>query len=408
MRLLEAIALASLLAVTACGGSPTNVDGPTATPDAAADVAEDTSTPPRDGGVVDGSPVDSSSPADSSSLADSFAPAPHGAPVIVPFNQGAVLAAVQIVTITWAGDPSESDLWTFDAWIGTSAYFTGALAEYNVGAGKQVATWSVTTAPPAMLDDSAVEGFLQAAIAAGHIPAPNANTLYDIYPSPQTTVTQTIGSQVYTGCVDFQAYHSWAQDNSGLVYAINPRCHAQGVSDLDYVTLASSHEIAEASTDPVGTGWSITDPTQSELYGGEIGDLCIAHPLTEDTHTVTALYSDKAAKADQRSCVPAPPGPNFGATANPQLLTGTAGSTVTTTLTVYSTAPLSTPLGVTAFAADPHAVVTGAPASVSNGDTFKLSVDLTGVAPGFSVVYVDLATATNDYSVLVPFGINVK
>ena len=342
-------------------------------------------------------PLDAAAPEDSS-----FVSAPHGPAVVIPFNGGAVLGAVEIVTITWASDSSSKDLQAFDAWLPGSDYFTQALSEYSIGAGHQVTAWSVATAPSATLDDSAIPAFLKSAIAGGKIPAPNANRVYNIYTPSSTTVTQG----KYKGCVDFQAYHSWTQDTPAIVYAVNPRCHAQGISDLDFVTLASSHEIAEASTDPLGTGWAIDDAATADLYGAEVGDLCVSHPLTEEGHTVTALYSDNAAKSDLRSCVPAPAGPYFGATAQPQELTSTCGGLVNTMLTVYSTVPLA-PLSVYVGADDQNATITGAPTTVSNGDTFTLSVNLTGVAAGFSHVYVYLYDSTN-YLVTVPIALNVE
>jgi hypothetical protein len=62
-----------------------------------------------------------------------FVPTPHAAPPQVSYNGGPLLKAVEIVTITWSGDPLESSLQAFDAWLPQSDYFTGALAEYTSG-----------------------------------------------------------------------------------------------------------------------------------------------------------------------------------------------------------------------------------------------------------------------------------
>ncbi len=246
-----------------------------------------------------------------------FVEAPHKAQPVVPYNGGSLLSTIQVVTITWAGDASAAALNAFDAWMPASSFYTSAVTQYNVHAGSQVATWSVPTAPPATFDTSQVATFLQAAVTSGAIPAPTPNTLYNFYPPPSMIVTQTYGTSVYTGCTDFQGFHDSVSVNGQTVaYAMAMRCPAweQGLSDVDFATWGSSHEIAEAATDPFsGSGWFITDATLDTLYsGGEIGDLCDGHPTRVDGHYVTELWSNSAASADQRPCVPAPPGPMYG------------------------------------------------------------------------------------------------
>jgi hypothetical protein len=321
----------------------------------------------------------------------------------IPFNGGAILGNVELVTITWAGDPLEKALQSFDAWIPSSSYYTGSLAEYQVHAGKQVATWSIASPASASLDDSQVEQFLKDAVAAGHIPPPDGNRLYTIYPPAGTTVT----IQGSPNC----SYHNSANQ---YVYAIVSRCPSPiGLSDLEQLTLSSSHEIAESATDPFfepstgfGTAWFSKDPTLLSAFGGgEVGDLCLDHPITEDGHIVTALYSDDAARQEKRACVPAPPGPNFGATPSPQTAVGASGSTVTVQVTVFSEGPMPAPLDVTVLTFTPIAVA-GAPSQAKNGDVFTLSIRLSE-PPGPDSFYLRLSSS-DGYSTLVPVLLTVQ
>ncbi len=341
--------------------------------------------------------------------AEAFAPASHGPLPTLPFQGGALLASIEIVTITWSADALEASLQAFDAWIPSSAYYTGTLAQYDIGPGSRVATWSIKTPPPASLDSTQIAEFLLQGIAAGSIPPPTANRLYNIYPPPATTVTETVGGQVYAGCTAFQAFHDSIFLDAGLplVYALNPRCQATGMSTLDYTTLASSHEIAEAATDPLGDGWFVTDPTVQATYGTEVGDFCISHPITQEGHVVTALWSNSAAKRDERPCVPAPPGPMFGATVTPRDLVGTANGTLTTKVTVFSKGPLA-PLHVSTHATGEGIDFGAVPSTASNGDAFTLTLNLADAAVGPSQNFVVLSTANRDYRTLVPFGVTVQ
>jgi hypothetical protein len=105
------------------------------------------------------------------------------------------------------------------------------------------------------------------------------------------------------------------------------------MDDLDVATWTASHEIAESATDPRTDQPAWTSPID------EIGDVCEGFPLRIEGHTVTALYSNEAAKVDARPCIPALAGPTFGAFADSDAVGIAAGGSVTVKLGFYSTGP---------------------------------------------------------------------
>lgn len=84
------------------------------------------------------------------------------------------------------------------------------------------------------------------------------------------------------------AYHGHLAQNQyfGLIpYAMTTRC-ANGNAAQEFQTLAS-HELFEASTNPMGTSWYANgDPLKD---GGEIGDKCPGAPITTDGGTTVMM-----------------------------------------------------------------------------------------------------------------------
>jgi hypothetical protein len=215
-----------------------------------------------------------------------FAGMAHTQNPVLKFNGGPLLANVEVFTVFWGGawqnqpaltslSQSVNDFFTF---ILTSPLID-QLAEYNVqggptiGHGKLVGSKTLTTEPGNLIDDSAIQSALQGWIANDPgFPKPNANSLYFIYFPPGTTIT-LLGD---SSCQTFGGYH----DNIGgnIFYAVEPFCvPGQGsMSQLDFFTLTSSHELCEAITDPVpGKGWYWF---QDQQHQGEIGDICESAP----------------------------------------------------------------------------------------------------------------------------------
>ena len=105
------------------------------------------------------------------------------------------------------------------------------LAEYSVpatpiGHGSRVASVTVATSPPATVDDSAIVTFVQAQIASGAVPKPNANSLYFVYLPSGTTVT--LSGQA--SCSSFCGYHNVAA--AGFYYGVEPYPDCSGCLGL--------------------------------------------------------------------------------------------------------------------------------------------------------------------------------
>ncbi len=132
------------------------------------------------------------------------------------------------------------------------------------------------------IKDAQIQAELKLQIAAGKIPAPDANTYYAIY------FPANVGIQQSTSCsgVQFCAYHGTVAASTGIAefyYGILPDFTSPafatgcgGSTQYNNVTSVSSHELIEAITDPeVGIAKVVGKPLAwyNTTYG-EIGDIC--------------------------------------------------------------------------------------------------------------------------------------
>lgn len=238
----------------------------------------------------------------------------HPPPPSVASGGGPVLHHVDLVTVTWSGDPDAQDRADFGSWIVTSNYYD-LLAEYGVMRGTARGPFAITTPPPANLDDGEVGALLRGRIAAKELPPPAPETLYVVY-LPAGTTSTLDGSH---GCEAYGGYHHFTSSFLGgatpwLVYAIIPSC-AGGV-DSERITV--SHEVVEAVTEPREGGWR--DPA---LPYGELGDLCTSLSYFDVAagYSVTRFWSKQNADAgtlDPCVPVPAPPYVYFNAALDPE------------------------------------------------------------------------------------------
>ena len=242
-------------------------------------------------------------------------PAVHPQAPLIQNNGGRVLANTEIQTIVWSGDPLATKRQQFGEWFVTSANFA-TLLEYGVGPGTAKPLVTITDPPPAIFDESAVGPLLRAKFADGSLPPPTANSLYVFYTSPLTKPTMD-GTSACTG--GWLGYH-W-QTLSGLPppapvhvpFAIIPFC-TPGAGEFSSDTYTAAHEIAEAATDPEGTGWVNNDQPESE-----VADLCDDLGMTDAVlladgsstqYYVPRLWSAKTAAAGTSDpCLPVPGAP---------------------------------------------------------------------------------------------------
>jgi hypothetical protein len=202
------------------------------------------------------------------------------APAAVPhlqYHGGPVLGSAEVVLIFWgahwtgAGAPLQASLNAFFDFILTSS-FMATLQEYSIpstviGNGRRVTSVNVSSNPGSggQVTDAQIQKALQGWISANTVPATTTNTLYFIYLPPNVVCSFQGGAS----CTAFCGYHEHI--NNAVFYAVEPYITCVGCSFgsiLDSLTKVSSHELAEAITDPAGTGW--WDPNT----GDEIGDIC--------------------------------------------------------------------------------------------------------------------------------------
>ena len=329
------------------------------------------------------------------------APSPPPRPII-PNQGGPVIATPEIVTVTWKGDPIASNLLAFDQWMVASPFFSTMMAEWGVSAGTHDGELSVATPAPAMLDDTAIQIMLQDAITQGTVPPANGSRIYTVYPPLGTTVVQS----GYLGCTDFQAYHESfsatlpSGESALAVYVVTPRCaNTGGMTPTDFTTWGASHEVMEASSDPnaLAPAWVNLQQTPAAPQLGESADFCLGTPFQIDGYTVTRNYSNVAAMAGERPCVPAPPGPMFGAFTSPDSVALAPGASTTIPVYLYATGPLPQfQVAVQPFAPALHATLDKASGVAGDVLSLTISADANYVEmPGQNLI--EVASISNGY-----------
>ena len=154
------------------------------------------------------------------------------------------------------------------------------------------------------LDDQEIRVELEAQITAGHLPTPDANSLYMIHFPAGIAIT----IEGVTSCQQFCAYHEGftSPKYGAVIYGVMPDLGSGmcsfgcglGGSAFDSTTVAGSHEVMEAVTDAFPTAgnqpafpqaWNTSD-------GQEIGDLCASTSAelksAQATYTIQGEYDN--------------------------------------------------------------------------------------------------------------------
>ena len=198
---------------------------------------------------------------------------------------GPLLGSVEVVPIYWGAawsNPTNaqlaSDLDAFFDFVLTSEYMD-LLAEYGtaataIGHGRRLQSVRIAESEPGatvggvrQVTDAQIRSALQGFVDDGTLPETTPNTLYFVYLPPE--VASLLDSSRSCAPGGFCGYHNHA---SGLRYAVVPFADCQGCvfpgELLDTLTVVSSHELAEAITDPDLDAW------WDGATGEEIGDIC--------------------------------------------------------------------------------------------------------------------------------------
>jgi len=226
---------------------------------------------------------------------------------------GAVLPNVEVQALyygsDWSNDTTQQDqqtsLETYLHGIVQSSYMDMLHKAYsNVNPG----SFDAGLVDPVALDPSqtlfaskshgsnSIEGQLQAQITAGNLASPDSNRLYIVFVEKGITIEaddHSTSANSWAGIHgDFQgqAFNGKAID---IPYAIiaypDPPSAPTDPSILDQMTQTTSHELAEAVTDPFNSpgGWYDND------HNGEIGDLAIGQAVYLNGFAVQRIVDQK-------------------------------------------------------------------------------------------------------------------
>jgi hypothetical protein len=299
-------------------------------------------------------------------------------PTVLP-GGGDTLATPLAIPIFFSNEDAARITATTDflARLAGSAYWTTTTGEYGVGALNVAPAIQATDAAPDTIDDPTIAGWVTTAIAAGTLPAPTAGAIYTVY----YPVTTTINLSGQVSCVNFGGYHSQTTSAAGqnVVYAVIAGCHSysarlapgDSIGDTDFTTGLTTHELIEASTDPLiatGPAYSGIDTSHLAwaryLNGGELADTCEVQPAAffhEPTigYVVQRTWSNAAAQAGHDPCPPNRAPVFFNATAHLPVVDARgstteaigipAGGTATVEVDLASDGPTSGPWTVNAI-----------------------------------------------------------
>lgn len=218
----------------------------------------------------------------------------------VTYQGGPLIGHAAVETIylgkAWATDPSLAQSATrldqFFASVTNSSYLD-MLAEYSTPQGGQIGRGSFTgrlnlpqdSWTSGVITDQTVQTLLKSELSAGVIAPPNGNQLLYIFTPPNVTIYKS-GEASNGRPVGFAGYHDSLVDSAGqtVYYAVIPNPvgndRVPGLSAADQLTMAASHELAEAVTDPTLNSW--WDDSGDATTGLEIADF--ANPSTDTVY----------------------------------------------------------------------------------------------------------------------------
>jgi hypothetical protein len=377
-------------AAAACGssGNQNNPDAGTMTTDSGVpDVSvEDT-----------GAPMDSGTSKDSTATSDgSCAPAPtgpfteatHGPLPTMAYFGGGIMTAPEVISFTFSNMPHAAEIQAFGQNITHTDWFAAVSKDYCVPDGGpcvQPGPLGISVPMPMAADATYVddpggstsggtdlEAFIgqqiAAAVAAKTISEPTPNSLYVFYFPPTTTIWLGPVNQGTPTCQGVGGYHSalaYGDAGTPIAYAVVPYCDYPNAPDeVDYqqFTLAASHEVIEAVTDPMNNvdgqpAWILDTPmapdaavTTNEfrndpwldLQFQEVGDNCESLLLDfwnlDDAGTIVQrIWSTSAASAGHNPCIPVPAGESYyNVSTDKAIYVANVGDTFTVDLSAFS------------------------------------------------------------------------
>jgi hypothetical protein len=376
-------------------------------------------------------------------------PASHLAPPIEIYGCDRLLYAPKVVTVTFANElgTNVTNYETLDDTLITSSWWDAVTQGYvgNRGPiqhGSSGGHVKLTTNPALSYTDTAsldggapstIKDFIKTEISNGTFPAPDENTLYAVYFPSNPHITLSSGTQKAQSCVAFGGYHSsttveTANGPLQVPYAIMPTCPLLQLLGIQ-TTVAASHEIIEATTDPFvsdvqANGYYMDQSRDAwqAITAAEVGDVCAllqdfqgvvvspppnppASVYQFGSFAIQRSFSNASLLAGHDPCVPAPSGVYFNVAPNVEKLVLQTGQSQVIQLTGFSEAATSD-WNVKALDFGYLATLkttlqlTLDKTTANNGTTLNLTVKVTGtVDPVNGAPFVIVSWSTNGQQV---------
>jgi FG-GAP-like repeat/FG-GAP repeat len=287
-----------------------------------------------------------------------FTIAQHLAIPVVPYQGGPIIGNPEMITLTYQDEPNTSLIHEYAGWIVDSSWLSTIGGPYGIGLGTN-ANFVIAQNAPAAIQDSEIQSLISDLILDGGVPPPLVadggiipQQIYFVYFPNSTTIT---ASGAGTSCNNFGGYHGETQVGTvHFAYAVIPTCDPSAFRQESAV----SHELAEASTDPlVNTrpAYSSGQTLNSGLLG-EVGDVCTGYEtfyaLDGGTFVeAQRIWSNPRAIANSQPCIPAPGGvyanlsPKQTGSSGENIFGIAAGGSLEITVTGWTNAP-SVPFGI--------------------------------------------------------------
>jgi hypothetical protein len=202
-------------------------------------------------------------------------------------------------------------------------YWSITTSEYGVGPITPRQSQQLPGTPPASMIDDDLQTLIAQNLMGASPPwgEPDPTTVYMFIVPPGTSFSQGMAGQGGSCCQEFDGYHSELFVGSTHVpYAVICACagfDGRESTDVVDMTVAASHELIEASTDPYVQSHPAYNQADMDhaawtvVSSGELGDMCEFNLDAEivpadGTFFVQRTWSNKAAAAGLNPCVPAP------------------------------------------------------------------------------------------------------
>jgi len=218
-------------------------------------------------------------------------------PIRLTYRGGPLVRNARVVLLFWGPGWSGTQLpgyfSDFFRALFADGRYMGHLAQYSVknyviGNGTFAGAAIDSSQPPSKLSDVQIRTEIRAQVAAGHLPKPDANTIYYVFTPPNVVVYDRYG---YNSARDFYSYHDYAPGNDGFPYVSMP--YDDSLGDARGMTVNASHELSEVVTDPA--------PSESQLgwYDDNYGEVAdIVDTLYDQGRIEDADYVDELETSD--------------------------------------------------------------------------------------------------------------